>query len=131
MQLNKLTPVCTVDRIEDCLPFWIERLGFTQVAAVPEGDALGFVMLQRDEVTVMLQSRSSVAADIPALADGPLGGGVMLFIDVADLDPVLATVEGADIIVPERETFYGTREVWVRSPGGHVVGFAQQIKEPE
>ena len=131
MKLKKLTPVCMVDRIEDCLPFWIERLGFAQVAEVPEGDALGFVILVRDEVTIMLQSRRSVLADIPALAEGPVGGGVMLFIDVEDLDPVLATVEGAHIIVPERKTFYGSREVWVRSPGGHIVGFAQDIKETE
>ncbi len=128
MKLTKLTPCCTVDAIEPSLPFWVDRLGFTSVAQVPHGDALGFAMLVRGDVTVMLQSHASVLADIPAMADQPLGGGVMLYLDVADLEPVLAAIEGVEVVVPTRETFYGTREVWVRSPGGHIVGFAQDIK---
>ena len=103
MKLKKLTPCCTVDAIEPSLPFWIDRLGFTQVAEVKSGETLGFVMLVRDDVSVMLQTRASVLEDIPAMADQPLGGGVFLFIDVEDLDPVLAAVEGAEIVVPERE----------------------------
>ena len=128
MKLNKLTPCCTVDVIETCLPFWIDRLGFTKVAEVPHGDALGFAILVRDDVTVMLQSRASVLDDLPMFADATLGGGVMLYIDVEDLDPVIAALDQAEIVVPERETFYGTREIWVRSPGGHIVGFAQNLE---
>jgi hypothetical protein len=29
------------------------------------------------------------------------------------------------VVVPERNTFYGTREIAVREPGGNVVTFAE------
>ncbi|MBT3223695.1 MAG: hypothetical protein HN348_31895 [Proteobacteria bacterium] len=131
MKLNSLTPCCTVEAIEPSLPFWIDRLGFTKVSEVPHNGSLAFVILVRDETSVMLQTRASVAQDLPFMADTPLGGGVMLFINVEDLDPVLRAVEGADIVVPERTTFYGMREVWVRSPGGMIIGFAQRVEEDD
>lgn len=128
MELSKLTPVCTVERVEDSLPFWVDRLGFQKVAEVEHGEALGFAMLVRDGVTVMLQSVASVAADVPEAAGGS-PGSVMLYIDVPALGPVIEALDGCDVVVPLRETFYGTREIWFREPGGHIVGFSQQIDD--
>lgn len=125
---TKLTPVLCVEAIEPCLAFWCDRLGFAQVVAVPHGDALGFVILVLGEVEVMLQSRASVAADVPALAAGPFASdGVTLFLEVADLDVVIAATAGCEILVPERTTFYGMRELGVRAPGGFAVLFAQKV----
>ncbi|MDA1259244.1 MAG: hypothetical protein O3A20_01335 [Planctomycetota bacterium] len=65
---QKLTPVLNVERIEPCLEFWCERLGFQQVIAVPHGEAIGFVILMHGAVEVMLQSRAGIAAENTALA---------------------------------------------------------------
>lgn len=123
VMLKKLTPVLFVEKIEPCLPFWVERLGFEKTAEVPEGDALGFVMLTRDNVVVMLQTRSSLAKDVPALAEERSRS--FLFIEVDDIDALAQRLEGADVVVPMRETFYGAREIGVRDPAGNVVTFAQ------
>lgn len=122
--LNKLTPVIVVDKIETCLPFWVERLGFTKVAEVPEGNELGFVILVKDSVEVMLQSRDSVRKDIPALADS-MGHSVGLFLEVSDVHAMEQALQGANILFPMRQTAYGTQEIGVREPGGNVVVFAQ------
>jgi uncharacterized glyoxalase superfamily protein PhnB len=124
IKLNKLSPVLVVDAIEPCLPFWIDRLGFTRTAEVPEGDRLGFVILQKDGIEVMYQSRESVRKDIPALADVP-AGGTSLYIDVADVAAVERAVKGVEIVVPRRQTFYGADEIGVREPGGNAVIFGQ------
>ncbi len=121
--LKKLTPVLFVEKIEPCLPFWVERLGFQKTAEVPEGEALGFVILVRDGVEVMLQTRASVAKDVPALAAEPSRS--FLYVEVADLADVQRRLEGADIVVPERKTFYGATEIGVRDPAGNVITFAQ------
>lgn len=34
-------------------------------------------------------------------------------------------MEGFEVVVPRRSTFYGAEEVFVREPGGNVVGFAE------
>ncbi|HKK28180.1 MAG TPA: VOC family protein [Gemmatimonadota bacterium] len=123
MRFEKLTPVLYVEAIEPVLPFW-ERLGFEPTVQVPEGDVLGFVILERDGVEVMYQTRASVEGDVPALADTPMGGS-MLYFEVADLDAVEAALEGVERVIPRRTTFYGAEEIFVREPAGNVVGFAR------
>jgi catechol 2,3-dioxygenase-like lactoylglutathione lyase family enzyme len=119
-----VTPIVYVEAIEPVLPFWTERLGFTVVAEVPEGDALGFVILAQGEAQLMYQTRASVEADAPALADTPMGGS-MLFLQVDDIEAIEAALEGVERVVPRRQTFYGSDELFVREPAGNIVGFAQ------
>jgi uncharacterized glyoxalase superfamily protein PhnB len=121
---NKLSPVLIVDAIEPCLSFWTERLGFTKIAEVPEGNRLGFVILQKDGVEVMYQSRESVGKDVPALAKTP-AGGTSLYIEVGDIGAIEKAVKGLEVVVPRRKTFYGADEIGVREPGGNAVIFSQ------
>ena len=124
MKVNKLTPVLIVETIEPCLPFWVDRLGFTKTVEVPHEDKLGFVILVRDGVEVMYQTRASVLGDVPVLADTP-GNGNLLYFEVDDLDAIEHSLAGLTPIVPRRTTFYGAQEIMVREPGGNAVAFAQ------
>lgn len=124
--MKKLTPVIMVDAIETCLPFW-ERLGFTKTAEVPEGDRLGFVILQKDTVEVMYQTHESVQKDAAGLVPRAKGTGTGFFIEVSDVSSIQQALDGLEIVVPRRQTFYGMDEIGVREPGGHVVMFAQPI----
>jgi hypothetical protein len=119
----RITPVLFVEAIEPVLPFWVERLGFTVTAEVPEGDRLGFVILQREGVEIMYQTRESVRGDVPPLADAPLRGS-FLFIQVDDLNDVERRLDGVERVVPRRTTFYGADEIIVREPAGNAVTFA-------
>jgi len=123
METKKLTPVLVVDQVEPCAAFWTGPLGFARTAEVPHDGELGFVILQRDAVEIMVQSRASVAADLPELAAGV--HRTVLYIEVDDLDAVEAAVAGAEVVQPRRTTFYGMMEIGVREPGGNVVIFAQ------
>ena len=123
--LRKITTVLMVDAIEPCLPFW-ERLGFEKTAEVPEGDKLGFVILVKDGVELMYQTKESVTKDVPAVAKTPMGG-TFLFIEVSDLDAVIKAVGKAPVVFPRRKTFYGMDEIGVREPGGNAVTFAMPV----
>jgi uncharacterized glyoxalase superfamily protein PhnB len=123
VQFRKLSPVLIVEAVEPSLPFWTERLRFAKVVEVPQGNRLGFVILARDGVEVMYQSRDSIRNDIPALADTP--PGATLYIEVSDIAAVERAIEGVEVVVPRRQTFYGADEIGVREPGGNVVLFAQ------
>lgn len=128
--MKKVTPVLYVEAIEPLLPFWVDRLGFERTIEVPHGDRLGFVGLQKGGAEIMVQTRDSVLEDVPQLADTPMGG-TLLFIEVDDIDAVEAALEGADIVLPRRETFYGATEIGVREPGGNIVTFAEFGEAPE
>jgi uncharacterized glyoxalase superfamily protein PhnB len=128
--MKKLSPVIFVEEIEPCLGFWIDRLGFERTLEVPHGDRLGFAAMVRDNVEVMYQSRASIAEDLPVLAQGPFDrSGSVLFIEVGDLNAILPKLEGVEVVVPERTTFYGAREIFVRAPCGTVVGLAELTGE--
>lgn len=124
-QMRKLTPVLLVEDIEPCLSFWVESLGFEKTVEVPEGDRLGFVILVKDGVEVMYQSRASLRNDLPMLADFSAHASAVLFIEVGDVNAVEHAMRGQEMVVPRRKTFYGMDEIGVREPGGHVVVFAQ------
>src|SRR5689334_2609814 len=90
-EMRKLSPLLTVEAIEPCLPFWVERLGYAKTVEVPDGTSLGFVILAKDGVEIMYQSRSSVEKDIPGLARGGAANALPamgLFIEVSDIDAV-------------------------------------------
>lgn len=125
VQMLKLTPVIYVEEVEPCLAFWTERLGFDRTIEVPEGNRLGFAAVQSGTVEVMYQSRASVEGDVPPLAEGPFHKSGVLFVQVEDLNEVMRRLEGVEVVVPERTTFYGAREYGVRAPCGTVVVFAE------
>ena len=125
--MHKLAPVLLVEDIEPCLGFWVDRLGFEKTVEVPEGDKPGFVILAKDGIEVMYQSRASVEKDLPALATRPLGRSSILFIEVSDVAAVQRAMQGVEVVVPRRQTFYQMDELGVREPGGNVVMFAQPM----
>lgn len=126
----KITPILIVDEIEPSLKFWVDKLGFEKTVEVPEGDKLGFVILQKDGTEIMLQSRESVKKDAAGASDAVLELSSSLYIEVDDFGDALKRVKGAEVLVPERVTFYGMREIFVRGPGRHVVGFASRDTTP-
>lgn len=128
--LKQLTPVMVVDRVEPGIAFWVERLGFTVRNSVPgDGGSLVFASADRDGIEVMYQTRASVIADHPGTEDELNGHSVGLFITVDDLDAVERALDGAPVVKPRHQTFYGSSEIYVREPGGNTVGFAQMGAE--
>jgi hypothetical protein len=125
----KITANLFVQSIEEALPFWIGRLGFTKTTEVPEGDRIGFVILNRGEAELMLQSIPSLAKDIPAFVPDSPTSGQSLFIEVDPIDftNILKSLEGYPIAMPERTTFYGMKEIGVKAPDGHIVILAAKV----
>ncbi len=125
MKMKQLTPVIFVDAIEPCLPFWTERLGFSVLAEVKPADSLVFVLLEKDGVQIMYQSKASLADDMPSLEPRDAETSICLYLDVDDLDAVERALEGVPPVIPRRTTFYGATELGVREPAGNLVTFAQ------
>src|SRR5882724_9154179 len=113
LMIKKLTPVLFVEKIEPVLPFWTEHLGFVKTVEVPDGDRLAFVILQQGTVEVMYQTYASVEKDLPAILP----------------DVRKPALKSAAVYLPERNTFYGAREIGVRDPAGHFLTFAQLVSQ--
>jgi uncharacterized glyoxalase superfamily protein PhnB len=132
MNVKKITAVLLVNEIEPLLPFWIDRLGFTKTIEVPDGNKLGFVAFQKGSVEVMYQTYASVEHDAPpAMAAAARKGPTYLYLEVDNLDAVLAAMKDLSKVMPERTAFYGMREFAVQDPSGHFITFAQQAAPPK
>jgi uncharacterized glyoxalase superfamily protein PhnB len=124
--LKQLTPVLIVDAVEPCIKFWTDRLGFAVTNQVPGPDGkLIFASVEKAGIEIMYQTRASVISEQPGSAGELMGHSVALFITVKDLDIVAKALDGAPVVKPRHETFYGSTEIYVREPGGNTVGFAQ------
>lgn len=124
MNVKRVTPVLYVNEIEPCLNFWVDRLGFEKAGEVPDGNKLGFVMLNKGTTEVMLQTFASAEKDV-AGSSKEFHGPTFLYVEVDDLDALVARMQGVKVEIPERKTFYGAREIGYKDPGGHVVLFAE------
>jgi len=131
MNVKKMTPVLFVNEIEPALPFWVDRLGFRKTAEVPEGNKLGFVILQKGNAEVMYQTYASVDKDMPSIAQAVRKGPAFLYVEVDNLNGVIEATKGAEVYLPVRTTFYGAKEIGVKDPAGHFITFAQFSAPPQ
>ena len=128
--IHQCTPVRIVEDVEPSVEFWTSRFGFEKTGEVPGDDGkLVFAMLNNGVVELMYQTRRSVIADEPEeLRDAKKreleGDSTVLFMQVGDIADVERRLQGAEIVKPRHDTFYGMTEIYAREPGGGLVGFA-------
>ncbi len=131
VNVKKVTPILFAQEIEPCIKFWTERMGFEKTVEVPEGNKVGFVILQKNSLEIMYQSYASVDKDNPPTGQAVRKGPTFLYIEVEDLDALIGAVKGAEIVMPVRTTFYGAKEIGIKDPVGHYLIFAQQGAAPQ
>lgn len=128
MNVKRITPVLLVKEIEPLIPFWVDRLGFAKTVEVPDGNKLGFVIFQKNSVEVMYQTYASVEKDAPpAMSSEARKGPTYLYMEVDNLDAVLAQMKDSRMVMPVRTAFYGMKEFAVQDPGGHFITFAEPV----
>src|SRR2546427_5985858 len=126
MNVKRITPVLLVKEIEPIVPFWVDRLGFTKTVEVPEGNKLGFVALQKGSAEVMYQTYASVEKDAPSsMSAEARKGPTYLYMEVDNLDAVLAAMKDAKIVMHVRTAFYGILELGIEDPDAHLIPLPQ------
>ena len=120
--LKKLTTVLIVEAIEPQLPIW-EELGYQLVTRAPDKGTLGFVILSGKAGELMLQTKTSLADDIPDIAKRQPSVG--LYADVDSIAKAQHALVGAELIVDKRKASYGPTESWFVLPGGTILGLAE------
>ena len=133
---QKITTNIMVGSVNETLDFYEQVLGFGLVMGVPENseqivtarDAdtrLDFAILRRDDAELMIQSRKSLARELPVLGGQAAGVPFTLYVQVADAGELFNSIWGEVTVVKDlHTTFYGAREFWIRDRDGHVLTFA-------
>jgi len=131
---NALVPELYCSDIAGSLAFYTGVLGFAVRYARPEE---GFAYLERGRLQVMLEA---IAPDswITAPLEPPLGRGLNLQMEVADLAPIEAALAAAGwpLFRPPEERWYrvggiehGQRQLLVQDPDGYLLRFCEPLGE--
>jgi len=124
MKISSATPVLFVDRVEPTRDFFM-KVGFEVMFDVPDGDHLGFVGLHHGDVQVMVETRGNSNEPEPVRSLTKESRRAAIFVEVDDLDAVIAALEGEKIVVERHVTFYKADELTYEEPGGHFIAFAK------
>lgn len=136
MSVTHATPKLMVEDVNRTVAFYVEALGFSFVRGVVQGlrdevtdwpasGRLAFALVASGQARLMFQSRASLAAELPRLAEARIGGTVILTLDCDDLDDLYARVsERVPFIKAPHLTFYGARECSFEDINGYVLTFA-------
>ena len=133
MKFTDVTPNLVVADIDRSIAFYRDVLGFAVVASVPDAAPFAFAWMQRDAVSVFLNSVGSIQ-EHAGLAARPIGGTATLFMIVeaddaaSGVDALFAAVHSrAPVVMGLKTQFYGMREFAIEDPDGYVIFFAQRI----
>ena len=126
-RFRALSSVLMVERIEPCLEFWVDRLGFEVRYEVPGDDHLEYVVLGQGDLEIMYRTLDSLHEETPGLVeDSDHQPWVVMYLQVDDLDEILPVLDGLEVVVPLRETIVGNREVFIREPSGRIVALVSR-----
>ena len=121
--VERVTPVLPVESIEPVVPFW-EALGFTATNPNYVEGRLNFIAFSKDGLDVHYQSLAEIDQKSAAASADLAGSTAMIYITVDDLDAIVERLGNAEIVIPRRQTPWGSDELYVREPGGHLIAFA-------
>ena len=122
MKLDKLVTLLVVENIEARLPAWT-ALGYEVAVRVPDEGPLGFAILKSKAGELMLQTKKSLAEDVPGVAARE--PSYLLYADVSSVSEAKKALRGAEVIVPRRKTFYGATEAWLELDGNVILALAE------
>jgi uncharacterized glyoxalase superfamily protein PhnB len=126
MELESLSPNLISESVNASVDYYVKNLGFTLIASVPESGTFNWAMIQRDNVTLMFQSLTSLQEDLPTLNLKAKGSPGTFFIKMKGIDELYESVKGKlDLIVDMRTTFYGMKEFAIKDPDGYFMMFAE------
>ena len=143
MQIRKLTPNLMVENVQATIDFYSSLLGFNLVMSISEnqigntaapsdGSPLAYALMTNGHVEIMFQSKTSMAEDIPVLADRPVGASLSIYLETEGIAPLCERIRPNVRVIKEIfTTWYGMQEFYFLDNNGYVICLAEQAKPEE
>ncbi len=130
MKLLTLTPNLMVEDVNATAEYYKVHFGFEVIMKIPEEGAYDWAMIQKDEVSLMLQSTKSLADEYDLFAGKGIGGSLTFFITMNNIEELFNKVnESVKVIKGLEVTFYGMKEFTIEDMNGYIVTFAERVVE--
>lgn len=129
---NSVTPYLIVKGAAQAIEYYKKVFGATEVFRMdgPDGK-VGHAELQIADSRIMLADENPNMGEGYSSATRIGASPVSLYLYIPDVDGVVerAVTEGAKIIKPVQDQFYGDRSGFIRDPFGHLWGIATHVED--
>ncbi len=122
---NSITPYLIIKGAAKAIDYYKNVFGATEIMRMPGPDGrIGHAELQIGDSRIMLADEFPAMGHLSAESIG--ASPVSLLVYLPDCDQVVAkaVAEGAKILKPVEDQFYGDRSGFIRDPFGHLWGIA-------
>lgn len=138
MSITSLCPTLMVGDVVRSVAFYRDVLDFSFVwgldetsrAAVrdwPVRAPLAMAQVRSGQLRLSLQTRGFMARGLPRLANTPIGGSFVLYLECDDLDALCERIgERAPFLKAPHTNSHGCRQCSVEDPDGYILTFAQR-----
>ena len=127
---NTVTPYLVIKGAAKAIDYYKNVFGATIVVRMdgPHG-SVGHAELQIGDSRIMLADENPAMGNRSAETIG--GSPVSLYVYLPDCDKVVAKAaeEGAKILKPVQDQFYGDRNGFIQDPFGHLWGIATHVED--
>ena len=129
---NSVTPYLVVRGAAQAIDYYKKVFGATEIMRMPSPEGkIGHAELKIGNSHIMLadENPSMGAGHTSAATVG--GSPVSLYVYLPDVDDVVkrATTEGAKLLRPVQDQFYGDRSGFIQDPFGHLWGIATHVED--
>lgn len=129
---NSVTPYLVVRGAAKAIDFYKKIFGATETVRMPgPNGTIGHAELTIGDSHIMLADESPSMGPGHISADTVGGSPVSLYVYLPNVDEVVgrATSEGAKLLKPVQDQFYGDRSGFIQDPFGHLWGIATHIED--
>jgi PhnB protein len=128
---HAITPYLIIDGAAQAIDFYKKAFGATELFRMPDatGKRVGHAELKIADSHIMLADENSEMGYRNPKALGGTPVSLLLYVD--DVDTVIprAVAEGAKIVSPIKDQFYGDRSGTIHDPFGHVWTVATHTRD--
>lgn len=120
---ESITTNIMVKNVYETIEFYENVLGFQKTLTVPEeGTNLNFAILNKDNISIMLQEQNNLLEEYPTLQKNEIVPTFTLFITVNDVKKLYEELKDKVKIAAElHQTFYGRDEFAIYDNNGNIL----------
>ena len=129
---NSVTPYLVVKGAAQAIDYYKKVFGATEIMRMPGPNGkIGHAEIKIGNSQIMLADENPSMGAGYTSADTIGGSPVSLYVYLPNVDDVVkrATAEGAKLLKPVQDQFYGDRSGFIQDPFGHLWGIATHVED--
>ncbi len=126
--MKQIIPHLLVKSVSENVKFYRDTLAFEATYLQKEDDVENFAIFRKGNVQVMVGQLEQFKNIFPESDDSKLHNTSLLYFEMTDVDSYYEEVKDKVVIVRDlKNTWYKTREFWIKDCNGYLLAFFQNI----